>query len=174
MIFKLSCKLKGDNQDIVREKYLRMMVPISFSIPDKLTAWKDHYKCLLKIEFPWDAAILDDPLLEGPPSQVTQSMVSTALKTTRSGKAPRLSGIIVEMFSTGGSNIEDRITTLANAIIHENWIPSERSHTYIINCYKRKGVAIENENYRGFKLLHLPLNRHRWYGHLLKMEMISG
>ena len=49
------------------------MVVISFSDADKFTPWKHHYKCLLNTEFPWDAAILDGTLIEGPPSQVTES-----------------------------------------------------------------------------------------------------
>ena len=41
-----------------------------------VTAWKDHYKCLLHIELTWNPGILeDDPAVEGSTSLVTQSIV---------------------------------------------------------------------------------------------------
>ena len=51
-IFKLSRNFAGDKQNIVREKYVKKDDgSITFSDADKLTALKDHYMQLLKIEF---------------------------------------------------------------------------------------------------------------------------
>ena len=51
-IFKFSCNLTGDKQDIVGEKCKKKDDgSITFSDADKLTAWKDHYMRLLNVEF---------------------------------------------------------------------------------------------------------------------------
>ena len=41
----------------------------------------------------------------------------------KSDKAPGRSVIIVEMLKAGSCNIEERIATLTNAIIHQKHIP---------------------------------------------------
>ena len=89
---KLSHKLKSDNQAIVGEKCVKKDDDsIAFCGADKLTAWDDHYKRLLNIEFSLDVAISEDvPAVEGPPPLITKSMVSTALNAMKSDKTTGL------------------------------------------------------------------------------------
>ena len=73
--------------------------------------------------------------------------------TTKSGEASGRSGIVVEMFRVGGSNTEERIVALANAIIYEEHNQYDWNHSHIINFCKRKYDAVERGTYREFKLL---------------------
>ena len=117
-IFQLSGKLKGDNQDIVGEKFVKLPKLVKLSDAEKLKALH-HCKHVLKMEFPGYGTILEDAsAVEGPPPLVRQIMVFTTLKAVKSGKVPEPSGIVVEMLRAGGSNIEERITALPNTIIH--------------------------------------------------------
>lgn len=65
----------------------------------------------------------DAPTLDSPPLLIIQSTISTARKAMKSDKSPGPSVIFVEMFKAGHSNIEDRITTLTNVIVHQKHIP---------------------------------------------------
>ena len=57
------------------------------------------------------------------------------------------------MIRAGGDVAAEQIALLANAIIQEERIPDDWNLSYIINCYKGKGDALERGNYRGLKLL---------------------
>ena len=61
MIFKLCRNFIGDKHDIVVEKCIKKDDgSITFSDAEKPTAWEDHYKRLLNIEFSWDAPTLEN------------------------------------------------------------------------------------------------------------------
>ena len=62
------------------------------------------------------------------------------------------------MVKAGGEAGVDMITGLVNQIIVEGVIPSEQELRFIVNCYKRKGDALERGNYRRLKLTDQFLN----------------
>lgn len=80
-------------------------------------------------------------------------MVQIALRQTKKGKAAGPSDIIVEMILAGGEDIEKAIVHLVNCIVAQGKIPNDWSLSYILNCFKGKGDALERGNYRGLKLL---------------------
>ena len=67
-------------------------------------------------------------------------------------KAPGPSGIVSEMLKASLETSGEVITSLANAIIREERIPSEWNDSYILSLFKGKGSASALVNYRGLKL----------------------
>ena len=155
LIFKEARKMKDENQDIVGDKCIKDDNDnLAFDDKSKLDAWKCHYDKLLNVEFPWDSSTLPVvPPVQGPSIKITTDMVSNALSLMKKGKAAGPSGITVEMILAGGEVIVYAITHLINCVIAEGRIPHDWSRSYIINCFKGKGDALERANYRGLKLL---------------------
>ena len=65
----------------------------------KKEAWKEHYACLLNVEFPWNP---DDLSVEGPSEQITTEIITKAISKMASGKAAGPSGIVTEIVSMSG------------------------------------------------------------------------
>ncbi|KAI8498340.1 Kinesin-like protein kif22 [Branchiostoma belcheri] len=154
-IFKLARHMKQDNRDVIGEKCIKKDDGnIAFTDTEKLAAWRSHYEKLLNVEFPWNPDDLDEtPPVQGPPPSIYKDMVQKAINAMKRGKAAGPSGIVAEMLQAGGDFVADQITILANAIIKEEKIPCDWNLSYIVNCYKGKGDALERGNYRGLKLL---------------------
>ena len=71
---------------------------ISMREDSKQKAWLEHYQRLLNVEFNWDPDHLSyQPPVEGPPIPITIDMIKKAISQMKAGKAPGLSGIVVEM-----------------------------------------------------------------------------
>ena len=70
----------------------------------------------------------------------------------KNGKAPGPSGIVSEMLKASLETSGEVMTSLANAIIREERIPSEWNDSYILSLFKGKGSASALGNYRGLKL----------------------
>ena len=77
----------------------------------------------------------------------------------KDGKAVGTSGIAAEMLKAAGDIVLDILTDLCNTIIQENSIPSRWDVSIILNCFKGKGAALDQSNYRSLKLV----------GHALKV-----
>ena len=86
--------------------------------------------------------------MEGPPIQITIDMVKKAIFQMKAGKAPGLSGIVVEMIRAVGDMGASMICDLAAAIIHDGKVPSDWEQSFIVCLYKGKGAALERGNYR--------------------------
>jgi len=93
------------------------------------------------------------PPTQGPPIHVTVKMIVHAVAKMKSGKAAGPSGIIVEMVRAAGPDIFEAIAHLVNCIIRDGKIQNDWNLSYIINCFKGKGDALDRGNYRGLKLL---------------------
>ena len=86
---------------------------------EKLEAWQSHYKKLLNVEFPWNAANLSEEApVEGPAIQITSETVSKAVSKMKSGKAAGPWGIIIEMIKAAGDGIIDCLASLFHQIIY--------------------------------------------------------
>ena len=113
----------------------------------KQKAWLEHYKRLLNVEFDWDTDHLSyQPQVEDPPIAITTDTVKTAISQMKVGKAPGLSGIVVEVIRAAGNMGTSIIHDLAAAIILDGKVPSDWDSD------KGKGDALERGNYRGLKL----------------------
>ena len=70
----------------------------------------------------------------------------------KAGKAPVLSGIVMEMIRAAGDTGASMIRDLAAAIIRDGKVSSDWEHSFIVCLYKDKGDGLERGNYRGLKL----------------------
>ncbi len=76
-----------------------------------------------------------------------------AISSTKPDKAPGPSGVAAEMLRASAEDCAGFVAKLTSCMIREGKIPSEWTESYIINCYKGKGDALDVGNYRGLKLL---------------------
>ena len=79
-------------------------------------------------------------------------MVKKAISQMKAGKAPGLSGLVVEMIRAAGNMSASMIRDLAAAIIHDGMVPFHWEQSFIVCLYKGKGDALEKGNYRSLKL----------------------
>jgi hypothetical protein len=80
-------------------------------------------------------------------------MVQESVRKMKIGKAAGPSGIVAEMLKTSGDQCITVLTEIMNHIIREGQMPRDWNESFIVNCYKGKGDALERGNYRGLKLL---------------------
>ena len=124
----------------------------------KLDVWKQHYEGLLNSEFERDGSVLSHAgPIQGPPLEITQEMVLSAIKKMKSGKSAGPSGIVPEMLKISSESVVPKLTSLINMIIHEGKVPEEWNESFIISLYKGKGDSLESGNYCGLKLLEVLL-----------------
>lgn len=154
-IFRIAKQMKRENQDVIGEKCIRDDDGVmALDDESKKTAWKQHYERLLNVEFPWNPDHLSPAHpVSGAPVQITEKMVQESIKRMKVGKAAGPSGIVAEMLKASGEKCFGLITELMNHIIKEGCTPGDWNESFIVNCYKGKGDALERGNYRGLKLL---------------------
>ena len=120
--------------------------PKQKSEDSKGKAWLEHYQRLLNAEFDLDPDHLsDEPPVEGPPIPITIDMVKKVISQMKVGKAPDLSGIVVEMIRAAGDTGAPMIRGLAAAIIRDGKVLSDWKWSFIVCLYKGKGDALERE-----------------------------
>ena len=154
-IFRIAKQMRQQNQDVIGEKCIKDdNNNMAFDDETKKVAWKQHYERLLNVEFEWNRNDLPvaNPV-HGPPIHVSFEMVAEAVGKMKTKKAPGPSGVVAEMLKAAGDSCIRRVTDLVNAIISSGSVPREWNESYILNCYKGKGDALERGNYRGLKLL---------------------
>ena len=71
----------------------------------------------------------------------------------KNGKAAGISDIVAKMVKASGDTGIEFITSLANQIMKDVVIPLDWQSSVIVNCFNRKGDALERGNYRGLKLV---------------------
>ena len=154
-IFKLAKRMKYENKDIIGVNCVKNDDGnLAHTDKEKLDAWKCHYNRLLNVEFPWDRnSLSEEQPVEGPAIWITEDMVSKSINIMKKGKAAGPSGVVIELIRAGGKEMIRCITILANHIVCVGAIPADWNLSFIINCYKGKGDALERGNYRGLKLL---------------------
>ena len=155
MIYRIVKQMRAENQDVLGDKCVKDdNGNLSFCDEAKKAAWKAHYERLLNREFDWNTDGLPPASpIAGPPICVTVEMVKSALSRMKSGKAPGPSGIVAEMLKASVDVCSPVIAELANSIIYNDTIPADWADSFIINCYKGKGGALDRGNYRGLKLM---------------------
>ena len=153
-VYCLANQFRRENTDVVGDKPVKNDAgEMSMSEDSKQKAWLEHYQKLLDIEFDWDPDhLLYQPPVEGPPIPITIDMVKKAISQMKAGKAPGLSGIVVEMIRAANDMGASMIHDLAAAIIRDGKEPSDWEQSFIVCLYKGKGDALERGNYRGLKL----------------------
>ena len=147
--------MRHDNQDVMGEKPVKKDAgQLSLDEEAKKEAWREHYECLLNIEFPWNPEDLsEESPVEGPSEPITLEMITKAISKMASGKAARPSGIFTEMLKPVGEAGAVEVRDLIEDIISEGCIPTDWQESFIVNLYKGKGDALNRGNYRGLKLI---------------------
>ena len=84
-----------ENQDLIGEK----CIPgdddnLSLDDESKKLAWKQHYECLLNIEFPWSQNLPHVDPAAGPAQFITPDDVLKSLRRMKNGKAAGPSGVL--------------------------------------------------------------------------------
>ena len=102
--------------------------------------------CVPNFFYPYDP-------VSSAPSLITEEMVRKAIGKMNLGKAPGPSNITVEMMKASPEESVKHITALTNCIIQEGKIPVDWSESFIINCFKGKGDALDRGNYRWSKAI---------------------
>ena len=103
-VYCLANQFRSKNVDIVGDKLVKNDAgDMSVSKDSKQKAWLEHYQRLLNTEFDWDPNHLsDEPSVEDLPIPTTIGMIKKTISQMNAGKAPGLSGIVVEMIRTAG------------------------------------------------------------------------
>ena len=125
--YHLVNQFRRENTDVVGDKPVKNDAgEMSMSKDSKQKAWLEHYQRLLNVEFDWDPdPLFYQPPVEGPPIPITIDMVKKAISQMKAGKAPSLSGIVVEMIRAAGDMGASLIRDLAAAIICDGKVPSD-------------------------------------------------
>ena len=79
-------------------------------------------------------------------------MVKKGISQMKAGKAPGPSGIVVEMIRAADDMGASMIRDLAAEIICNGMVPSDWEQSFVVCLYKRKGDALERDNFRGLML----------------------
>ena len=131
----------------------------------KKEAWREHFECLLSVEFPWNPEDLsEESPVEGPSEPITLEMITKAISKMASGKAAGPSGIVAEMLKPVGESGAVEMRDLIEDIISEGCIPTDWEESFIVSLYKGKGDALNRGNYRGLKLIEqvMKVLEHVW------------
>lgn len=88
------------------------------------------------------------------PHLIGKDMVTGSFSKTKNGKAAVPSDLGSEIVKAAGGVRADMIVDLINQIIGEGVIPPGWKFNTIVNCYNRKGYALERGNLRGQKLIY--------------------
>ena len=147
--------MRRDNQDVIGEKPVKNdSGQLLLNEEAKRAAWKEHYDCLLNVEFPWNPEDLSkESPVEGPSEPITLEMITKVISKMASGKAAGPSGIVAEMLKPVGESGAIEVRHLIEDIISEGRIPTDWQESYIVSLYKGKGGALNRGNYRGLKLI---------------------
>ena len=106
------------------------------------------------VEFDWDPESLREIYpVKGPALNIPLKLVIKAIKLMKCGKAAGTPLVVVEMMKACGVERAQQICDLIMDIIHLRKIPTQWEESFIVSFYKGKGVALEQRNYRGLKLL---------------------
>ena len=155
-LYRLANQFRKENADadVVGDKPVKNDAgEMSMSDDSKQKAWLEHYQRLLNAEFDWNPNHLsDESPVEGPPISITIDMVKKTISQMKAGKAPGLSGILVEIIRAACDMGASMIRHLAAAIIRDGKVPSDWEQSFIVCLYKGKKGALEMGNYRCLKL----------------------
>ena len=146
-LFRIAKQIRKQNQDVVGEKCVKD------DDNNLKNAWKQHYQCLLNVEFPWDETSLSqiEPSIGSAPF-ITANMVLSSIQKMKLGKSQGPSIVIAEMLKASPDQCSQLIADLINVIIKEGKVPDEWSNGYIVSLCKGKGSALDRRNYCGLKL----------------------
>ena len=152
-VYRIAKQMARDRQDVVNVNCLRNKAgKVVVDTEEMKKVWKDYMEQLLNEENVWDQKV-DSNVKEGPECSITRAEVETALKKTKSGKAPGQSGVVTEMLKASGEIGVEWLVDLCNSVIRERKIPEDWRRSVLVPVYKGKGDPLDCGSYRAIKLL---------------------
>ena len=94
-------------------------------------------------------------ILEHEP-EILRSEVEESLKSAKTGKAPGIDGISIEIIKAAGEAGVELLWRVCRAVWKDGTAPTEWRQSIIIPIWKRKGDRRECSQYRGISLLSVP------------------
>ena len=88
--------------------------------------------------------------------EILRSEVEESLKSAKTGKAPGIDGITIEIIKAAGEAGVELLWRVCRAVWKDGIAPMERRQSIIIHIWKRKGDRRECSQYRGISLLSQP------------------
>ena len=129
--------------------------------PEALNRVARYFEGLLTAEPPatevdWasETVATPDPAINIDPPTILE--VTTALSQIKSGRAPGVCEIPVELLSAGGKTVTRDLAAVFQKIWTSLDIPSDWRRSVIVPIFKRKGDPRDCGNYRGISLLSVP------------------
>ena len=77
-IFRVAKQMRTENQDVIGDPYIDV---------SKKLAWKQHYKRLLNIEFPWSQSLAHINPITGPAHCITSDDILKSFRHVKNRKA---------------------------------------------------------------------------------------
>ena len=111
---------------------------------------------LLNVENDWDGEVVC-PEVMGPRCHI--SVVATAIKGLKMGKAAGPTGVVSEIMKAAGDFGSRWMTDLINNIVKEGCIPDDWRKSILVPVYKGKGDPLVCGPYRAIKLLERVLEK---------------
>ena len=144
-IFCVGKQMRTENLDVISEKCIRDDDGnLSLDNTLKKLAWKQHYKKLLNIEFPWSQNLPHVDPVAGPAQFITPDDIMKSLRRTQNGKVAGSSGgFIAEMLKATAVICCNIIADLMNAITLEGKVPTDWRDNIIVSSFKGKGDALD-------------------------------
>ena len=84
---------------------------------------------------------------------ITEHEVESAVKRSKSGKAPGRDIIPNEVYKAGEHDMVRRLTAISNQTYREGCTPTDWGQAEICPIFKQKGDFLRCENYRGVSLM---------------------
>ena len=114
--------------------------------------WKEHFEGLFQeTDAPYHirpgrgVAVVDD-------LEITKEEVRRDVRRLKTGKAPRICGIVPEMLKAGGEVVVVWMTKVFNMVWREGVASGDWRNAVIVPVYK-KGSRLDCTNYRGISLM---------------------
>ncbi len=119
--------------------------------------WAEHFSSVLNRPSSINDAVIarllqaaTDHSLADPP---TAAEVEEAVKCLSSGKAPGADSIPAKIYTSGGPQLNRKLTELFQSMWNQEKIPQELKDASIVHLYKRKGNRQDCDNHHGISLL---------------------
>ena len=115
--------------------------------------WTNYFSSLLNVQQHQELTTMSEPTAVVGHKLITEHEVESAVKRSKSGKAPGCDIIPNEVYKAGEHEMVRRLTAIFNQAYREGCVPTEWGQAEICPIYKQKGDYLRCENYRGVSLM---------------------
>ena len=113
----------------------------------------NYFSSLLNVQQLQELTTMSEPTADVGHQLITEHEVESAVKRSKSGKAPGCDIIPNEVYKAGEHDMVRILTAIFNQAYREGCVPTEWGQAEICPIYKQKGDFLRCENYRGVSLM---------------------